>query len=223
MRANGKALVASAVVAVALYVLLWVGWMQGWAWLERLDSAALEPAHRYGVDHPGWVTGWDLFCTVLSPGAFRIAALVLIIVALLRRRVRFAMFLVVTIELSALLTEIAKSLADRARPDTAFVDAWGTSFPSGHAVGVMVAVIALLVIALPSVDPAKRGWLIALGVAVVLLIGAGRVVLNVHHPSDVVAGWALGYAYVVACWLLLPPRPPVTRPDGTPAALDTAR
>ena len=191
--------------------------------VDRQDTAALDAAYRFGADRPGWVTGWDLFCTVLSPGAFRIVALALIVVALLRRRVRIAMFLVVTIELSALLTEIAKSLADRARPDTAFVDAWGTAFPSGHALGVLVAVTALLIIALPAVDPAKRGWLIALAVAVVLLIGAGRVVLNVHHPSDVVAGWALGYAYVVACWLLLPPRPPVTRPDGTPAALDTAR
>jgi len=31
-----------------------------------------------------------------------------------------------------------------------------------------------------------------------LAIGIGRVVLNVHYPSDVLAGWALGYAYFVA-------------------------
>ena len=54
-------------------------------------------------------------------------------------------------------------------------------------------------------------------------IGAGRVVLNVHHPSDVIAGWALGYAYVVACFLLVRPVRPITVPDETPAVPGSAR
>ena len=53
-----------------------------------------------------------------------------------------------------------------------------------------------------------RTWLIALGAVIVVAIGVGRVVLNVHHPSDVVAGWALGYAYFVACLLMVPPMRP---------------
>ena len=68
--------------------------------------------------------------------------------------------------------------------------------------------------------PRWRGTLITLGVLLILTIGAGRVVLNVHHPSDVVAGWALGYAYFVGCLLLVAP---VSATAGTPAELDTAR
>jgi membrane-associated phospholipid phosphatase len=56
-----------------------------------------------------------------------------------------------------------------------------------------------------------------------LAIGIGRVVLNVHYPSDVVAGWALGYAYFVACVLIVPPSRRVTVTDKAPAALGTAR
>jgi undecaprenyl-diphosphatase len=33
----------------------------------------------------------------------------------------------------------------------------------------------------------------------VLAVGFGRVALNVHHPSDVLGGWALGYLYFAAC------------------------
>jgi membrane-associated phospholipid phosphatase len=55
------------------------------------------------------------------------------------------------------------------------------------------------------------------------MIGVGRVVLNVHHPSDVIAGWAFGYAYFVVCLLMVPPKQPVTVTDETPAALGTAR
>jgi len=103
------------------------------------------------------------------------------------------------------------------------VSAPSTSFPSGHALGVMVGVLTLLTVILPVVRRRLRGWLIALGAVVVILIGVGRVVLNVHYPSDVVAGWAFGYAYFVACLLMVPPKQPVTVSDETPAALGTAR
>lgn len=213
----------SAAVAVAVYALMWVGFVLDWTWLAAIDNGALEPAHRFGQDRPGWVTAWDIYCTVLGPGAFRLAVLVIIVVALVRRNVRLAMFLAVSVELSGLVTEIAKSIADRPRPPTAMVYAISTSFPSGHALGVMAAVTALLTVVLPRVRPGRRGWLVALGSVIVVTIGVGRVVLNVHHPSDVVAGWALGYAYFVVCLLLVPPVAPVNDSDEIPGALDTAR
>lgn len=223
MRVDTRWLIGGAAVALAVYALMWFGFVQDWTWLAVIDDGALEPAYRFGQEHPGWVTAWDIYCTVLGPGAFRLAVLVVIVVALMRRNVRLAMFLAISVELSGLVTEIAKSIADRPRPSTAMVDALSASFPSGHALGVMVAVAALLTVLLPRVRPSRRGWLIALGAAIVVTIGIGRVVLNVHHPSDVVAGWALGYAYFVVCLLLVPPPVPVTDSDEKPAALDTAR
>ena len=67
----------------------------------------------------------------------------------------------------------------------------------------MVGVLALLTVVLPVVRRPLRAWLIAVGAVVVVAVGVGRVVLNVHHPSDVLAGWALGYVWFVAvrcCW-----------------------
>ncbi len=211
-------LLGSAAVAVAVYALMWVGYLSQWNWLQALDSSVLEALHSYGVAHPGWVTAWDVFCTVLGPTAFRLLTLVFIVVALVRRNLRTALFLVISVELAGLVTEIAKWAADRPRPDTAFVYAYSTSFPSGHAVGVTVGVLALLTVAMPVVRGPLRAWLIGLGVVVVIAIGVGRVVLNVHHPSDVLAGWALGYAYFVACLLMVPPRRRITDVDETPEA-----
>jgi membrane-associated phospholipid phosphatase len=221
MALHKRWLVASALLAVAVYALLWFGYTAQWNWLITMDSAALGPLYRYGEARPGWVLGWDIFCTVLGPGAFRLFTVVLIIVALARRNVRVAMFLVISVELSGLVTEAAKAAADRPRPDTAFVSALGTSFPSGHAVGVLVAVLALLTVALPLTRHGRR--LITLGAVIVVAIGIGRVVLNVHHPSDVLAGWALGYSYFVFCLLALSPTHPITEADETPAVPDTAR
>jgi undecaprenyl-diphosphatase len=216
-------LIGSAVVAVAVYALMWIGHASQWNWLTAVDAAALEATYRFGIAHPGWVTGWDLFCTVLGPTAFRLLALVLIIIALTRRNLRVALFLVISVELTGLITEIAKRAADRPRPASALVFAPSWSFPSGHALGVMVGVLALLTVAWPTLRRPLRGWLVVVGALVVITIGAGRVVLNVHHPADVLAGWALGYAYFVACVLMVPPVRPITVADETPAVPGNAR
>jgi membrane-associated phospholipid phosphatase len=213
----------SAVAALAVYALMWIAFVLQWNWLTVIDSSALDTLHRYGAEHPTWVISWNMLCTVLGPTAFRLLALVMIIVALVRRNLRVALFLVISVELSGLVIEIAKLAADRPRPIFALVAAPATAFPSGHAVGVMIGVLALLTVLLPVVSAPLRAWLIALGAVVVIAIGVGRVVLNVHHPSDVVAGWALGYVYFVACVLIVPPTRPVTVTDETPVAPGTAR
>ena len=216
-------LIVSAALGVAVYALMWIGYALQWNWLMTIDSSWLDIGHRYGVAHPGWVTAWNVFCTVLGPTVFRLVTLIVIIFALVRRNLRVALFLVISVELAGIITEIAKYAANRPRPATALVSAPSTSFPSGHALGVIVAVLALLTVVLPVVHRPLRAWLVAFGAAIVILIGIGRVVLNVHHPSDVLAGWALGYAYFVACLLMVPPSRPVTVADETPAALGTAR
>jgi membrane-associated phospholipid phosphatase len=212
----------SAALAVAVYALLWIGYAGRWNWLARVDTAALEFFFRYGDARSGWIMGWDIFCTVLGPTAFRLATVVVIIVALTRRNVRVAMFLVISVELSGLVTEVAKYAAGRPRPDTAFVFAPATSFPSGHALGVMVGVLALTTVAWPMVRPSLRIWIVALGALIIVAIGLGRVVLNVHHPSDVLAGWAVGYAYFAVCLLVVSPWRPITEADETPEAPGTS-
>lgn len=214
-------LVASAGFALAVYALLWIGYAQRWEWLSRLDDAALNPAHAYGAAHSGWVSAWDWFCTILGPNAFRLAVAVLVVALFWRRRPRPAVFLVVTVELSGVVNELAKALVQRPRPPTALVSAYASSFPSGHAMGIVVCVLALLAVVTPKVTAALRPWLWVLGAALIVTIGVGRVLLNVHHPSDVLAGWALGYAYFIACLLVLPPWP-VRSAAGTPPMPDTA-
>jgi undecaprenyl-diphosphatase len=212
-------MIVSAVLAVAVYALMWIGYASEWNWLTTMDSFWLDIGHRYAVAHPGWVTAWNVFCTVLGPTVFCLATLIVIVFALVRRNVRVALFLVISVELTGILTEIAKYAANRPRPATALVSAASTSFPSGHAFCVMVGVLALLTVVLPVLHRPLRAWLIALGALAIVAIGIGRVVLNVHHPSDVIAGWAIGYAYFVACVLMVTPWRPVTVTDETPAAL----
>ncbi len=216
-------LLGTAVAALGVYALMWIGFVSQWKWLTAVDSAALDRAHDYGVTHSGWVKAWDVFCTVLGPNFFRLTGLVVLIVALSRRNWRPAVFVLTTVGLSGPLVELAKYVAGRPRPLTALVFAQSSSFPSGHALGVMVGVLVFLTLLWPLLRPPLRGWVALLGALIVIFIGIGRVVLNVHHPSDVIAGWALGYAYFAVCVLLVPPRRPVTAVGETPEVRGIAR
>ena len=129
------------VLALATYVVMWVGWATPWSWVVSADEAALAATHRFGLLHPSWITMWNVLCTAFAPLVIRVLTLGVIGWALIRGQRRAALFLFVSVELSAVVTEVAKALANRPRPVTALVKADSTSFPSGHALGTMVAVL----------------------------------------------------------------------------------
>lgn len=198
------ALVAVSVTAALTYAVLWIGMTAGWWWLSAADDWTL------GRFHPesGWIGFWKLVSDVLGPTALRLAALAGIVVAILRRRVPVAAFLVVTVLAMGLVTLAAKGLADRPRPATAAVAESWTAFPSGHALGITVGVLAFGTVLWPGLRRSWRAPVAAVGAALVVLVGLARVALHVHHVSDVVAGCALGVLYYLLCLTLVPPHPP---------------
>jgi membrane-associated phospholipid phosphatase len=198
-------LVGLLAVALVAYVSMWLGWSVPWPGVVAFDDRALAALHRFGVAHPGWLAFWQVFCTLFGPLGFRIIALVPIGLAMARKQWRVALFLFFAVELSGLVTEVAKDVANRPRPATAFVEAASTSFPSGHALCSTAGVLAISVVVLPMMRRAHWPWVIGVGALIPIAVGFGRVVLNVHNPSDVVAGWALGYIYFAGCLLLLVP------------------
>jgi undecaprenyl-diphosphatase len=169
-----------------------------WAPLQHLDREA-------AADLNAMVAGNSPAVTVLKEisalgGRPIMMWLVTIAVALLliRRRTRLAVYLVVTGLGALLLDPSVKALVGRLRPvvDVPVASAPGNSFPSGHALGSMVAYGALLLVFLPALQPRWRKPAIALVALIVLAVGLTRIALGVHYVSDVVAGWLLG-----AVWL----------------------
>src|ERR1700758_5225042 len=136
----------TAALAAACYGVLWVAFARHWAWLNTIEAAVLDPLHRYGVKHPAWVRFWDVLCTVGGPEALRLVGAGVVVVAVLRSNLRAVLFVLTTIEVSGLVSQHAKDLAGRPRPAGAMSGAAASSFPSGHAVAVMAAVLALLTI-----------------------------------------------------------------------------
>ncbi|MCV7429100.1 phosphatase PAP2 family protein [Mycobacterium montefiorense] len=196
-----------AVLAVVVYVSMWVGYSRNWGWLHWIDWSSLNASHDVAVKHPAWVRFWDAVSFWLGPDPLRLLDTVAAVVALLRRNVRAALLLVACGMLNGFVSLAAKGLANRPRPSTMLVPVPQTSFPSGHAFETMAGWLALLAFVVPMMGWAMRRAAIAVGALCVVLVGISRVTLNVHYPSDVVAGWALGYLYVLVCLAVLRPKP----------------
>jgi membrane-associated phospholipid phosphatase len=171
-----------------------------WGPVHRLDRRIADDLHRVALDHPAQVTWWKWVSRVLHPYVLRIASAIAAAALWLRGRRRTAVFVLVTIAGAALLETLTKALVDRARPVFAepVAHASGASFPSGHAMTSMVA-FGLLVLLVP----AHRRLAAAVGAIAVVLVGFSRLALGVHYLTDVVGGWLLGAACLVAAeWMV---------------------
>ncbi|WP_456481860.1 phosphatase PAP2 family protein [Methanopyrus sp.] len=87
--------------------------------------------------------------------------------------------------LSMVSSEIVKVIVGRPRPEREGRTPWGYSFPSTH-----TARVASLIPVFWKVSP-DVGVVIA---AAAVVVGVSRVLSRAHYPSDVVAGFLLGYA-----------------------------
>lgn len=74
------------------------------------------------------------------------------------------------------------------------------SFPSGHAMASMIiyATLAYVILDLDPPAPVKR-LTVALAAAIITLVGLSRVYLGVHYPTDILAGYAVGFAWATLC------------------------
>ncbi|MBV9650124.1 MAG: phosphatase PAP2 family protein [Pseudonocardiales bacterium] len=101
----------------------------------------------------------------------------------------------------AVINTVVKHLVGRSRPPrvTAVLGEYGFSFPSGHTTGTTVVWLLSAWMVSRWVIGLRAGRVLVWTAALLMIVavGATRVYLGVHFPSDVLAGWALGAAWAV--------------------------
>ena len=124
---------------------------------------------------------------------------------LLSRRARLEATLVAVVAVGIqVLVFTGKEGYGRPRPDmgSAIALPSSLSFPSGHAAaGIAVFGLLGILAATRARTGAESIVAVCSGFGLGVLVGASRVVLNVHYVSDVIAGWCLGLAWLVSCLL----------------------
>lgn len=116
-------------------------------------------------------------------------------------RIDDANFSAVLVIGGTLLAAIFKKVLGRVRPEQALALIQlpsSSSFPSGHSMGSMCLGLAasIAIITSTSLLFLPKVLLVLGCILYVFLVGVSRVYLGVHWPSDVVAAWCLGGAWI---------------------------
>jgi undecaprenyl-diphosphatase len=134
---------------------------------------------------------WFLF---LSAGVF-----------IWKKRYWETLFLVIGIGLGGFFNLVLKWIFRRERPSfSRLIEETGYSFPSGHSMGAFIFYGMLCMVLLHFLHTNKAKIILTSSTLFLIgMVGLSRVYLGVHYPSDVIAGFAAGGAWVTICLLSL--------------------
>jgi undecaprenyl-diphosphatase len=173
---------------------------------ERLLRALRNPHDLKEPLGPPWLAEVGRDLTALGG----VAALCLVTAAvagylLICHKYRALALLLVATLSGLLVSTVLKDVFHRPRPTVvphlSYVSS--ASFPSGHSL-VSAVVYLTLGSLLARLVEQRRLKVYFLGVALLLtlLVGASRVYMGLHYPTDVLAGWSAGLVWALVCGLL---------------------
>ena len=202
-------LVALLVVLLAMFGFVKIAEELGEGELTGLDGWLLRLLRVPGQPHipigPAWLIEAAQDITVLGGRTMLVAVTVFSAGYLALERKYGAMWLVgVAVSGGGVISMVMKQLFNRGRPDIVphLIAVTSPSFPSGHS--MLGAIMYLTLGALLARFATRRRtkvYLLTVALLAAFVIGASRVYLGVHYPSDVLAGWCAGLIWALACWL----------------------
>ena len=149
------------------------------------------------------------FFTSLGSSKTLLAFLFIAIVAMLLYKKNWeAIFLLFGTAGGLVLNEILKSIFQRQRPTLhRLIEVNGYSFPSGHSMSsfIFYGMVCIFLFTFLS-SRAIKAIFFFITVFLILMIGLSRIYLGVHYPSDVIAGFAAGGAWLAVCimgWMII--------------------
>jgi undecaprenyl-diphosphatase len=134
------------------------------------------------------------------------ASLVLAGYLALRRRFVDIAVLAASVVGAELVSGVIKHLVERPRPELVPYKAaiYSASFPSGHTLMATVMYITFAMLLAADFERREREYLLAVAWIVSFAVGASRIYLGVHWPSDVLAGWCIGALWMLTMSRFLP-------------------
>lgn len=191
------------VLVTALFMYFFFKVLQDLIGQEMLVQADLRIINLLQILRAPWWNHTMLLVTDLGAWQLMFLAVLFVSVALiLRSRWHYVIALWVSVGVGEIFLWVVKNVVDRPRPPltNALLPAEGFSFPSGHAF-IAVSFYGLLFYFFwraAGKGKLRRAAIIVAGLLVILAIGFSRIYLGVHWPSDVLASFASGAAWLTA-------------------------
>lgn len=195
--------VAAASAALLVHQLV----VTSWGPLTEADRWVLVELHDVVANWAWLVLALKALSLLGIPIVYKCLTVLVAVWLVWRRRPVAAAYAVVTVVAGLKVAPTIKAVVRRPRPDLLdpIAGAGGYSFPSGHAVGVTVVALTLLVAILPELRAGWRRLVVLVAVVAVAAMCLARLALGVHYLSDVVAGVLLGVGWVALTAAALAP------------------
>lgn len=189
--AFASATCALAVVALALLV-------RGDTAVSEMDIAVHERLRAYALAHPPWLSAMAALTHLGDTAVVGAAVIVVLAIAVVRRRRPDAAFVVGAALLAYVLSRALRSWLGRARPEDRLWPTHDPAFPSGHAANSAALAAIVVLLWWPRLRAGGRIGLVAAASAYAMVVGLTRIAGGVHWLSDVLAGWLVAVATVLA-------------------------
>jgi len=171
---------------------------------EHFDDLAYQWVHQFTT--PSVTTFMKVMSFLASKEFIPAMFIILFVYFLFIKKHRWYSLKVPVVVIGCLLLNLfLKYLFNRPRPLVEKLsEASGLSFPSGHSMTAFSFYGLLIYFTWKEIHPKGLKW----GITVLLLllihlIGLSRIYLGVHYASDVVAGFAIGYVWLILSILVL--------------------
>ena len=200
---------AWAATTLALFVVLTIAVTQEWGALVDFDHRG-QPARDWAVDQNWLHDPLRWFEIAFGTIAMTAYTVVLAVAMWVKGHRRAAGFTVGVMALTALATSITKLAISRDRPTWQNAEDLLTNkaFPSGHAssIAALSGVVIVLIVMLVR-RRSIRVLVYPLVIAIAVIVGADRIFLGRHYPTDVLGGALLGAFFVLIGLALFTPLP----------------
>lgn len=181
-----------ATIGLIIFLLLAFGVLNHASYITTIDKS-----FQLLIQHRSAFNDW-LFMNITRAGNPKFAMLLTLLacfILLYERLYKEMAFLFVNgFVLTATFAFVVKGFVHRARPSLQLIQETGYSFPSGHALVAMLLYGSLIVICKANLkNKLIRRLTYFILLFFIIMIPISRVYINVHYPTDVIAGLSIGY------------------------------
>lgn len=166
----------------------------------HFDLAAVYAADGMAADG-----ATQLMLALTTLGGSQVALMIMVLAAgwlLFMRHWHAALGVILSVAATQAVVDLIKAQVERSRPpaSAAQVETVGYSFPSAHSATSAALYGMLALVAIGHLRGPARLWASIGAIVLVLAIGATRVYLGAHYPTDVLAGWLVGAVIALGAW-----------------------